>query len=73
METEILKILDKKIIELDGVEVLVELRMIKNRWGDVVFKTHSKFFSVLESPIQILKKKYLKKSKDVLSKQNKRV
>lgn len=71
-KTEILKILAKKIIKLGGVEVLVELRMVKNTWGNTVFKPHAKFFSVLKSPIQVLKEKYLKESKDKTQPQKER-
>ena len=59
MGEEILKILDKKVIELDGVKVEVELRMVKNCWKKIVFKPYARFYwNRHASPIEVLKKKY---------------
>ena len=70
-KTEILKILDKKVIVLDGVKVEVELRMIKDCWGEIVFKPHARFNHLVNSPIQVLKEKYKTKTqKDALLKQS---
>ncbi len=60
MTEKILKILDKKIIELDGVKVEVELRMIENCWKDIVFRPYARFHHLNNSPIQLLKNKYKK-------------
>lgn len=60
MKQETLKILGKKIVEIDGIEIEVELRMVKNCWGDIVFKTWSRFFHKNKTPLEILKEKYSK-------------
>lgn len=60
MTTKLLKVIDKKIIELDGVKVEVELRMIENCWKKVVFVPHARFNHTATYPTQLLKKKYAK-------------
>ncbi len=65
MTETILKILDKKVITLDGVKVEVELRMIRNRWKEIVFRTHARFNHQATYPTQILKDKYLLNKKEL--------
>ena len=61
----VLKILDSKVIELDGMEVTVELRMIKNTWGDLAFKAHARFGKV-KSPLSELREKYKKEFAEIV-------
>ncbi len=64
MKVELIKILGKKVVEIDGIKIEVELRMFKNCWGKIAFKSWSRFLPI-ESPHKILKERYgRKKSKE---------
>ena len=63
MKVEILKVLGKEVIIIDGVKIEVELRMIKDCWGKIVFKTWSRFYTD-RTPMKILREKYSKEIRE---------
>ena len=71
MTEEIIKILGKEVVEIDGIKIETELRMLKDNWGEVVFKPYSRFF-IPKSNQKILQEKYSKEIKE-LTKNKRRV
>ena len=60
---KIIKILGRRFVKIDGVDIEVELRMSKRDYpikDEIVFKPYARFVQVNKSAVKILREKYPK-------------